>query len=98
MRASRRDTVDHESPHREANPMEIETVGRVVDGKIVVDDYQLEEGSLVKVTIGIGDGGPALTPEMEAELDESIAQADRGEGIDGYVFLEELRALERKNR
>ena len=68
--------------------MSIETVGRVVDGKIVVDDYPLVEGSWVRVIIGDeGDGGPELTPEMEAELDEAIAALDRGE----YVTWEELK-------
>lgn len=81
--------------------MQIETTGRVVDGKIVVDDDRLDdidliEGSLVKVTVDVEhDGGPELTPEMEAELDEAIAQADRGEGVPLEQVLAELRAIER---
>jgi hypothetical protein len=79
--------------------MAIETVGRVVDGKIVVDDYPLVEGSWVRVIIGDeDDGGPELTPEMEAELDEAIASLDRGEGIPLEQVLAELRALERGPR
>jgi len=34
-----------------------------------------------------------LTPEQEAELDESIAQADRGELIPAEEVLRELREI-----
>ncbi len=34
-----------------------------------------------------------LTPEMEAELEESIAQADRGEGVPLEQVLRDLREM-----
>ena len=75
--------------------MAIETVGRVVDGRIVVDDYPLVEGSLVRVIIGDEIIEQRLTPEMQAELDESIAQADRGEFVSWEELRTELRRIER---
>jgi hypothetical protein len=65
--------------------------GRVVNGHIEVDDFELPEGAEVTVLYG-SDGPPLeLTPELEAELDESIAEIERGEWVDGDDFLRELR-------
>ena len=75
--------------------MQIEAVGRVVDGKIVVDEFPLVEGSIVKVIIGDEMIEQQLTPEMRAELDESIAQADRGEFVSWEELRVELRRIER---
>jgi hypothetical protein len=71
----------------------IEVVGKVIDGKVVVEGHVLQEGMTVRVLIpeDAEDEPFHLTPEMEAELDRSIAQADRGELIPAARVLEELR-------
>jgi hypothetical protein len=55
--------------------------GRVVDGKIELEDGQrLKDGD--RVIVALQDpADPELTPELEAELLASIEEADRGELI-----------------
>lgn len=53
--------------------------GKVIGGKVVVEGVTLEEGTLVTVLAKDDEGGFTLTPEEEAELLLSIAEADRGE-------------------
>jgi len=36
--------------------------------------------------------GIALTAEQRLELAQALAEADRGEGVDGWQLLEELAA------
>ena len=66
---------------------------KVKDGVIVADDVDLPEGATVTVVL---DDDPAndddsVTPEQLDELDEAIAQADRGEGIPWESVRAELR-------
>jgi hypothetical protein len=35
-----------------------------------------------------------LTEEQQKELVQALAEADRGEGVDGWQFLAELRRLQ----
>ena len=66
--------------------------GTVVGGKVHVDGVTLPEGAVVTVLTREPRLGFTLSPEDEAELLESIAEADRGETIS----VEELFArLER---
>ena len=56
---------------------------KVKDGVIVADDIVLPEGATVTIVL---DDDPAndddsATPEQLEELDDAIAQADRGEGM-----------------
>ena len=51
--------------------------GKVVGGKVVVDGEPLEEGASVTVLARDGENGFTLSPEEEAELLLSIAEADR---------------------
>ncbi len=67
------------------------TIGKVVDGKVVVDGAPLQEGATVAVLLR-DEATFSLTPEQEAELLKSIAEADRGETIDGWDLLEQLRS------
>ena len=62
--------------------------GRVVGGKVVVDGATLEEGQSVTVLARDAGNGFTLSPEDEAELLLSIAEADRG----GTISAEELLA------
>jgi hypothetical protein len=62
--------------------------GKVVDGKFVLEGVALEEGASVTVLARDDEGGLELTPEQEAELLLSIAEADRGE----TVSADEVRA------
>ena len=64
--------------------------GKVVDGKVVVEGATLEEGSVVTVLTREAEGTFELTPEEEAELLLSIAEADRDETVPGEEVLESL--------
>ena len=66
------------------------TVGRVVDGKVVVDGIPLEEGSTVAVVIK-GEETFSASPEQESELLEAMAQARRGEVTDGWELLQQVQ-------
>ena len=64
--------------------------GKVVGGKVVVEGVTLEEGASVTVLARAADGGFSLSPEEEAELLLSIAEADRGETISAEEVLAKL--------
>lgn len=64
--------------------------GKVIGGKVVVDGAPLEEGTSVTVLARDDDRGFTLSPEEEAELLLSIAEADRGEVIPAEEVLEKL--------
>ncbi len=64
--------------------------GKVVGGKVVVEGVTLEEGASVTVLARDGLGGFTLTPEEEAELLLSIAEADRGETVSAEEVLAKL--------
>lgn len=64
--------------------------GKVVDGKVVVEGSLLEEGTSVTVLARDEESGFVLSPEEEAELLLSIAEADRGETISAEEVLEKL--------
>jgi hypothetical protein len=71
--------------------MEIMTA-RVVDGRLDLPDDALPEGAMVTLLVHVdGETDFALTEEQEAELTEAIAQANRGEGVDGWELLRELK-------
>ena len=66
--------------------------GKVVDGNVVVDDASLREGSLVTVVAPEDEADRLeLTLEQEEQLQLSIAEADRGDVVDGYALLKELK-------
>ena len=64
--------------------------GKVVGGKVVVEGAPLEEGASVTVLARDDEGGFTLSPEEEAELLLSIAEADRGDTIAAEEVLERL--------
>jgi cell wall assembly regulator SMI1 len=67
------------------------TTGTVVGGKIVVDGDPLPEGTVVTVLARENDEAFVVPPELEAELLESIAEADRGETMSADELLSRLR-------
>ena len=67
--------------------------GKVVNGRIEVEDVELPEGMEVSVYYSGDEPGVQLTAEQMAELDEAIAEADRGEGIPAEHVLAELRTI-----
>ena len=64
--------------------------GKVIGGKVVIDGAPLEEGTSVTVLARDEENGFTLSPEEEAELLLSIAEADRGETISGEEVLAKL--------
>jgi hypothetical protein len=63
------------------------TSGRVVSGHIVIEGEQFPDGSVVTVLGREGDETFELDAVAEAELLESIAEADRGELIPAAEVL-----------
>lgn len=70
--------------------------GKVVNGKVEVEDFELPEGADVTVLLREEDDEFELTPEQEAEMEESIAELDRGEGIPAEEVLRQLRDITAK--
>jgi hypothetical protein len=64
--------------------------GKVVGGKVVIDGEFLQEGESVTVLARDAENGFTLSPEDEAELLLSIAEADRGETISAEELLAKL--------
>jgi len=64
--------------------------GKVIGGKVVIDGAPLEEGASVTVLARDAENGFTLSPEEEAELLLSIAEADRGETIPVEEVLQKL--------
>lgn len=64
---------------------------RVMDGgRLDVPEGSLQEGDTVTLLVPEVEEGFALSPEEKSFLLESIAQADRGEVVDGWRLLSEL--------
>lgn len=67
--------------------------GTVVEGKVVVEGEPLPEGAVVTILVREADETFEVPPELEAELLESIAEADRGETISADELIERLRHI-----
>ncbi len=66
---------------------------KVKGGVIVAEDIDLPEGATVTVVLDedtANDNADDVTSEKLAELDEAIAEADRGEGIAWETVRAEL--------
>lgn len=64
---------------------------RVVDGHLDLPQGALEEGSMVTVLVQEPEEDFHLSEEQRQELVQALAEADRGEGVDGWQLIEELR-------
>jgi hypothetical protein len=67
--------------------------GTVIGGKVIVEGEPLPEGALVTILAREADETFEVPPELEADLMESIAQADRGETLSADALLEHLRKI-----
>jgi hypothetical protein len=65
--------------------------GRVVSGQVVLEGEPLPDGALVTVLSREGDETFELDAAAEAEMLESLAEADRGELIPAEEVLRRLR-------
>ena len=66
-------------------------IGRVVEGKVVLDGEPLAEGSVVTVVAAEDDETFEVSPEEERALLEAMAQADRGQVVSWEELREQLR-------
>lgn len=67
--------------------------GIVIDGKVIVEGDPLPEGAVVTILARETDETFEIPPELEMELQESIAEADRGETISSEELLDRLRRI-----
>jgi hypothetical protein len=67
--------------------------GTVVGGKIIIEGEPLPEGTVVTILAREAHETFEVPPELEADLSESIAEADRGETISADDLLQRLRRL-----
>ena len=74
------------------HPMQL-TTGIVVGGKVIVEGDPLPEGTVVTILARDADETFEVPPELEAELLESMAQADRGETLSADEVIERLRRI-----
>ena len=63
---------------------------KVVDGRLDLPEGMLEDGVTVTILIPEPTGGFDLTEDQRRELAEALAEADRGESVDGWQLLKEL--------
>jgi hypothetical protein len=67
--------------------------GIVIHGKVVVEGDPLPDGTVVTIIAREAEETFDVPPELEAELRESIAQADRGETIPADEVIARLRRI-----
>lgn len=64
--------------------------GTVVEGKVVLEGVSLPEGTVVTVLAKGPQASVRLPPNLQAELEDALAEADREEGIPGDELIEKL--------
>jgi hypothetical protein len=70
--------------------MKVLTAKVMGGGRLDVPEGSLQEGDTVTLLVPEAEEGFSLSPEEKSFLRESIAQADRGEVVDGWKLLAEL--------
>jgi hypothetical protein len=65
---------------------------KVVDGQLDVPPGTLQDGETVTLVVHDDESSFSLTKEQSELLQESLSQVERGEWIDGWKLLEELKA------
>jgi len=66
--------------------------GRIIDGRVELEDAHLPEGASVTVLMPEGEQTFEADAETERMLLESIAQCERGQTVPFAKVLEELRS------
>lgn len=66
--------------------------GTVIGGKIVVEGDPLPEGTVVTILSRERDEAFLLSDELEAELQASLAELERGETVSAASLLERIRS------
>ncbi len=56
-----------------------------------MEGVSLPEGTVVTILAKSSEATVRLPPDLQAELEEALAEADREEGISGDELLEKLR-------
>ena len=67
--------------------------GTVVDGKVVVQGASLPEGTIVAILARDSDETFDIPADLEADLQASIDEADRGDTITAEELLARLRRI-----
>ena len=67
--------------------------GTVVGGKVIVGGEPLPDGTVATILAREADEIFEVPPELEADLLESIAEADRGETISADALFKRLRKI-----
>lgn len=67
--------------------------GTVVDGKVIVEGASLPEGTVVTILARESDETFEVPAELEAELQASLAEAERGQTITAAELFERLRRI-----
>jgi hypothetical protein len=68
--------------------------GTIVDGRVVVEDLSLPEGTVVTILARGDEAAVRLSSEEEAELLEALEEADREEGISAEELFAQLRRFD----
>jgi hypothetical protein len=68
--------------------------GRIIDGRVELDDVELPEGASVTVLMPEPEGTFEADPETERMLLASIAQCEQGRAVSIEKVIEELRSRE----
>jgi len=63
---------------------------KVVDGHLDLPEGTLEDGATVTILIPEDETRFRLTEDQKAELAQAVAEADRGELVDGWELLDDL--------
>lgn len=64
--------------------------GKVIDGKVVVDDIVLPEGTVVTIFAKDAEAVVRLPPSLQSELEEALDEADREAGVSAEKLFERL--------
>ena len=64
--------------------------GKVVSGKVIIEGEPLEDGTTVTILARDSDETFALSPDEEAKLLASIAEAEQGETVSASSLVRDL--------
>ena len=65
--------------------------GTVIEGKVVLEGASLPDGTTVTVLVDEADVPTRLPPDLLAELNEALDDADREEGISAEELINKIR-------